>query len=80
MVAAAPPAATMVAAVVLSSLLFSIAHYIGPYGDKFLWFTFVFRFLAGASFSLLFMYRGFGIAAGAHAGYDLLVGMSAAFA
>jgi hypothetical protein len=31
--------------------------------------------VAGAFFALLFWYRGFGIAAGAHAGYDLLVGL-----
>jgi len=62
-------------AVVAASLLFSTAHYIGPYGERLNWFSFLFRFVAGAFFSVLFLYRGFGIAAGAHAGYDILVGL-----
>jgi hypothetical protein len=32
----------------------------------------LFRFLAGVFFSILFIYRGFGIAAGSHAAYDIL--------
>jgi hypothetical protein len=62
---------------VLSSLLFSAAHYIGPYGDAFDWLTAFFRFLAGAFFAVLFIFRGFGIAAGTHALYDVLVFLSA---
>ena len=67
------------AAVLATSLLFSAAHYLGPHGEPLLWlhwgfwFTAVFRLLAGVFFSLLFVYRGFGIAVGAHAGYDVLV-------
>ena len=68
------PGASCVAAVVITSLLFAGAHHVGPGGYHFIWFDFVFRFLAGVFFSVLFMYRGFGIAAGAHAGYDILVG------
>ena len=64
----------LVAAVVLTSLLFSTAHYIGPSGEHLEWNSFLFRFLAGVFFSILFVYHGFGIAAGAHAGYDILVG------
>lgn len=64
-----------VLAVVLSSLIFSAAHYVVPGGDVLHWFTFLFRFLAGAFFAMLYLYRGFGIAVGAHAGYDLLVGL-----
>ncbi len=71
------PRQRMVAAVVLTSLLFSTAHYVGPYGEHLDWNSFLFRFLAGVFFSILFVYRGFGIAAGAHAGYDILVGFFA---
>jgi membrane protease YdiL (CAAX protease family) len=67
------PAKSMLAAALLSSLLFSAAHHVGPYGDPFGWFTFLFRFLAGVFFSILFVYRGFGIAAGTHAAYDILL-------
>jgi membrane protease YdiL (CAAX protease family) len=62
--------------VVLTSLLFSGAHYVGPLGDAFALYSFTFRTLAGIFFSLVFLARGFGIAAGAHAAYDLLVGLA----
>lgn len=60
---------------VASSLLFSAAHYVGPLGDAFTFYSFTFRFLAGLFFALLFLVRGFGIAAGTHAVYDILVGL-----
>jgi membrane protease YdiL (CAAX protease family) len=65
----------LIIAIVLSSLIFSGAHYIGVHGEAWQWYTFAFRFLAGGFFALLFVSRGFGITAGAHAGYDLLVGL-----
>ena len=65
----------MVIAVLLTSLLFSAAHYVGPYGEALEGFSFLFRFLAGIFFSVLFVYRGFGIAAGTHAGYNILAGL-----
>ena len=69
----------MIGGIVLTSLLFSAAHYIGPSGDPFRWLTFLFRFLAGVIFCLCcrLRYRGFGIAVGTHAFYDgALVGLS----
>jgi membrane protease YdiL (CAAX protease family) len=71
-------------AVLLTSLLFAAAHYrlefaagpihwAMPYGEPFAWVSFGFRFLAGAFFSVVFLQRGFGIAAGTHALYDILV-------
>lgn len=62
-------------AIALSSLLFSLAHYIGPQGDSLSLFSFLFRFVAGAFFAILFVRRGFGIAAGTHALYDIIVGL-----
>lgn len=61
--------------VILTSLLFSAAHYVGPLGDAFELYGFTFRALAGVFFATLFVVRGFGIAAGAHAAYDMLVGL-----
>ena len=58
-----------------TGLLFSLAHYIGPAGDPFHPFSFAFRAVAGFFFAGLFVLRGFGITVGAHAAYDLLVGM-----
>jgi len=61
--------------IVGTSLLFALAHYIGPAGDTFQLFTFVFRTMAGGFFACLFCLRGFGITVGCHATYDLLVGL-----
>lgn len=60
-------------AVVLASLLFSAFHYIGPYGDPWALPSFLFRFLAGLAFSLLFLLRGFGVTAWTHALYDIFL-------
>ena len=76
-----PRRMSVILAVLSTSLLFAAAHYVGVGGDAFrlaqpaFWFSFSFRFLAGLFFSVLFVYRGFGIAAGTHAGYDILVGL-----
>ena len=66
----------VVGAIVLSSLMFSAAHYVGVHGDRWEWFTFLFRFSAGSFFAALFVYRGFGIASGVHALYDIFVGIA----
>ncbi len=71
------PRASTVGGIVISSVLFSAAHY-GRFGDDWNWLTFCFRFLAGAFFAVLYLYRGFGIAAGTHALYDVLVQLSIA--
>jgi membrane protease YdiL (CAAX protease family) len=57
-----------------SAALFAAAHHVGPYGEAFDGYAFLFRTLAGVYFALLFQVRGFGIAVGAHACYDVLVG------
>lgn len=62
-------------ALVVSSVLFSAAHYVGPLGDAFEVGSFTFRVIAGMLFAVLFLVRGFGIAAGTHFFYDLLVGL-----
>lgn len=58
-----------------SAVLFAAAHHIGPYGEKFECYVFLFRSLAGLYFALLYRLRGFGIAVGTHACYDVLVGV-----
>jgi membrane protease YdiL (CAAX protease family) len=69
------------AAVAITSVAFAVAHYVGPAGDTVnlasadFWLGFSFRTMAGALFGMLFVCRGFGIAAGTHAGYDILVGV-----
>lgn len=78
-------------AMIGSSLLFATAHYVETAAflspieiattlnrvleTPELWYSFTFRFLAGITFSWLFWYRGFGVAAGCHMLYDLIVGV-----
>jgi len=71
----APAKGAVLGAVLLTSVGFSAAHYIGPAADQFALFSFTFRACAGLFFALLFVYRGFGITAGCHAAYDILVGV-----
>ena len=58
-------------ACVLSSILFSLAHYMGSEGFQL--YTFAYRFLAGVLFCGLFWARGFAVAVYTHAIYDVLV-------
>jgi hypothetical protein len=58
-----------------AALAFAAAHHVGPYGEPMRADYFVFRTVAGLYFTLLFVIRGFGIAVGAHTGYDVLVGL-----
>jgi len=62
-------------AILVVSLLFSAAHYklFTSVGDDFELYSFTFRALAGVFFCLLFVGRGFGVAVGAHAFYDVFV-------
>ena len=61
--------------VLLSAVLFSAAHYMGLHGESFELYSFTFRTVAGVFFGILFLLRGFGISAGTHAMYDVLVGL-----
>ena len=56
-----------------SATLFSVAHHLGPYGQDYENYVFIFRILAGLYFALLFHFRGFGIAVGTHACYNVMV-------
>ncbi len=58
-----------------TSAVFALAHHLGPSGEPWNLATFGVRWLAGMFFCGLFWFRGFGIAAGTHAGYDILVGL-----
>jgi membrane protease YdiL (CAAX protease family) len=70
-----PSVLAVIAAAVISSLLFAGAHHIGPYGEPFERIVFLFRMVAGLYFTVIFYFRGFGIAVGSHAIYDVLVGL-----
>ncbi|MCD4699450.1 MAG: CPBP family intramembrane metalloprotease [Phycisphaerae bacterium] len=64
---------TAVLAVVAASVLFSLYHFIGP--ASFDWRLFVFRGIAGAYLAILSIGRGFGVAVGAHACYNVVVAL-----
>jgi membrane protease YdiL (CAAX protease family) len=63
-------------AVILAALCFSYVHYIGEFGDPFTIGSFLFRFLFGLALNLIYVIRGFGMAAWTHAIYDILVIMA----
>ena len=71
--AKAPKAPIVVAAVVATSLLFSWYHFLGA--DEFTWYLFAFRAAAGAYLALVYITRGFGVAVGAHACYNVLMAL-----
>jgi len=65
------------AAVAVSGVCFSLYHFTADqllqFHESFPWFEFVFRALAGVYLGLVYLYRGFGIAVGAHAAWDVYV-------
>lgn len=65
----APRRAMSVVAVIASSVIFSLYHFLGP--EAFTWHLFVFRAFAGLYLAVLYVARGFGVAVGAHACYNI---------
>ncbi len=65
------PGPAALTAVLVSAFVFSLIHYIGPFGDSFGLGSFLFRFIGGLAFSAIFVLRGFGIVAWTHALYDV---------
>jgi len=59
-------------AIAISAVLFAIYHPLGAVGGGIDWSRATFFVGAGAYFGVLYVMRGFGIAVGAHAAYDLL--------
>jgi len=62
-----------VSAALIAAAIFSAVHYIGVFGDPFTLASFIFRFMFGLMLNILFILRGFGIAAWTHAIYDVLI-------
>ena len=63
----------VVLSVLISSLLFSISHYVGSLADAWELYSFMFRWAAGILFTVLYYYRGFAITSYTHALYDIWV-------
>lgn len=72
---------SVIIAVIISSLIFSLHHHIifinGSFtqGEPFNVLRFSFRVLAGIYFAILYAVRGFGISAGTHAFYDIIIAL-----
>lgn len=60
-------------AIITAALIFSAVHYTGSMGDVFTLHSFLFRFAFGLAMNLIYVVRGFGIAAWTHAMYDVIV-------
>ena len=73
--AGAPRRASLVPVIVISALLFALAHYdvATSGGQPFSWVGVTFHAILGVAFGVLFVLRGFGITAGTHALYNVLV-------
>ncbi|MCA8944037.1 MAG: CPBP family intramembrane metalloprotease [Planctomycetes bacterium] len=65
------PRAGLVPALLVSAVLFSWFHHVGPGHEEFAWNVFVFRAAAGLLLGLMFVFRGFAVCVYAHAVYDL---------
>jgi membrane protease YdiL (CAAX protease family) len=62
-----------VVAVLVSSLVFSLAHHLGPHGEPFAFAAFAYRTLAGLFFALVYQVRGLAVAVWTHCIYDVYV-------
>lgn len=74
-VAGLPKLPAGLVAAAASALAFAAVHHAGTNGEAVNGYVFGFRTLAGLLFTGVLVLRGFGIAVGAHACYDVLVGI-----
>jgi membrane protease YdiL (CAAX protease family) len=65
--------AAVVVAFLVSSVVFSLVHYLPGTNENFAFGSFTFRVLAGIMFGALYKLRGFAVAVYTHAFYDIFV-------
>ena len=63
----------IIMSLIISSLLFSLFHYIGSTGDVFTLYTFIIRFIGGIYLGIIYLYRGLGISMISHIIYDFVL-------
>jgi len=61
------------AAVIAAAVIFSLFHFMGSFGDNYEFRLLVIRAVAGTGLGIIYILRGFGIAAFSHTIYDLIV-------
>ena len=64
---------SLIISIFISSLLFSLFHYIGSLGDVFILYTFIIRLFGGIYLSIVYLYRGLGISMISHIIYDFIL-------
>ena len=60
-------------AIMFAAVLFSLFHYIGPFGDMFTYKSFYIRTWAGIFLGSLYLFRGLGITVYTHIFYDMAI-------
>ena len=64
---------SVVIAIFCAAGLFSLFHYLGPFGDVFTYKSFILRAIAGIFLGALYIFRGFGITVYTHIFYDMAI-------
>jgi len=64
---------SLILSIFISSLIFSMFHYIGSLGDVFNIYTFIVRLIGGIYLSIVYLYRGLGISMISHIIYDFIL-------
>jgi len=64
---------SLLLSIFISSIIFSLFHYIGTFSDTFTMYSFIIRFAGGVYLALIYYYRGLGIAMFSHFIYDFLI-------
>ena len=64
---------SLIVSIIISAIIFSSFHFVGPYGDVFTSSLFIYRSLAGILLGVIYVVRGFGIVSYAHMIYDFIV-------
>jgi len=59
--------------ILISSVLFSLFHHLGPFGEVFIYSNFFLRTFAGIFLGLLYLLRGYGIVVYTHVFYDFFI-------
>lgn len=59
--------------IIVTSIIFSLAHYVGNFGELFSLITFSYRFLAGMMLGIIYSIRGYGISVYTHIFYNTAI-------